>query len=138
MAWLTGNSVPTTDFICRLLIIPNDLALVIAVNGALDELTEVENWEQFGTSTPQECADAMAVMWDKYIESSPCMIGSVVLYATATAPSGTLPCDGTTYNRVDYPALYAVLASVFIIDANTFKTPNIPSYVDLNYYLVAQ
>lgn len=138
MAWLTGNSIPTTDFICRLLIIPNDLDLIIAVNGALDELTESENWEKFGTVTPQETADVMAVMWDKYIESRPCMIGSVILYATVTAPIGTLPCDGSTYLRVDYPELYSVLASVYIIDANTFKTPNPPSYTDLNFYVVAK
>jgi len=137
MGWLTGDTVPSADFVCARLVIPNDLALIIAVYGALDELTEYWNWEQFGLVTPDEAAQAMATMWDIAAQDAPCMIGSILLYARATAPAGTLLCDGTIYNRVDYPALYAVLAPQFIIDANTFITPSPPSYDDLNYYIVA-
>jgi microcystin-dependent protein len=38
---------------------------------------------------------------------------------------GTLLCDGTTYNRADYPALYAVSAPTFILSADTFKVPDL-------------
>lgn len=42
----------------------------------------------------------------------------------ADLPDWCLPCDGTTYDRVDYPELYAALDDVFILDADTFQTPD--------------
>jgi microcystin-dependent protein len=36
-----------------------------------------------------------------------------------------LPCDGATYNRVDYPLLYAALKVVFHIDEDTFFVPDL-------------
>lgn len=35
-----------------------------------------------------------------------------------------LPCDGTIYNRTDYPILYSKLDPVYIIDADTFRVPD--------------
>lgn len=52
-------------------------------------------------------------------------IGQIIAYTNAFAPSYTLPCDGGTYLREDYPALYDQLDSVYIIDADTFVTPNL-------------
>lgn len=53
------------------------------------------------------------------------MIGTIHPYATTTAPNGLLPCDGSSYDRVDYPLLYAALDSQFIDDDDTFHTPNL-------------
>lgn len=36
-----------------------------------------------------------------------------------------LDCDGSTYQKADYPALYAALASAYIIDANSFRVPDL-------------
>lgn len=36
-----------------------------------------------------------------------------------------LVCDGSVYNRVDYPALYAILHSQYILTANTFYVPDL-------------
>lgn len=36
-----------------------------------------------------------------------------------------LMCDGAVYNRADYPILYAKLDSVYIIDADTFRVPDL-------------
>jgi len=52
-------------------------------------------------------------------------IGSIIPLATAGLPSDMLWCDGSTYNRVDYPDLYAVLDSAFIIDADSFSVPDL-------------
>lgn len=66
--WLTGDSLaPETG---RVLVIPGDLAFIMAVNGALTELQYEYNWEQFGTVTPEEAADAMRVMLADYFQSS--------------------------------------------------------------------
>lgn len=96
----------------------------MAVNGALLELTKTYNWEKFGIATPDDAAELMWAMWIDY-QGSNCMIGSVYPYITDVAPTGTLPCDGSTFNRVDYPTLYARLAAEFIIDADTFVTPDL-------------
>ena len=53
------------------------------------------------------------------------MIGMIAPYASINAPMGMLPCNGTTYNRADYPELYAVIDTSYIIDSNTFKTPDL-------------
>jgi len=72
--WLTGNSL--TPLTGRVLIIPGDLAFVMAVNGALTELTFEWNWEQFGSITPEAAAEAMTIMLADYFES-------VVVYGDA-------------------------------------------------------
>lgn len=52
------------------------------------------------------------------------MIGTLFPCITANIPDGALECNGATYNRVDYPELYAVLHSAFIVDADTFTLPD--------------
>jgi len=52
-------------------------------------------------------------------------IGEIKVTASATIPVGCLLCDGATYDRVDYPDLYATLAPAFIIDADTFSVPDL-------------
>lgn len=124
-AWLTGNTTAAADFICRRLLIPNDLDLIFAVNGALLSLTEAWNWEQFGAATPEETAALMAEMYQVYWSSDACMIGAIMPYASTDPPPATLPCDGGVYNRVDYPKLYDALNASLIIDPDTFQTPDL-------------
>lgn len=125
MPYITPQSIPTPT-LCRRLSIPNDIDIIAAVNGALLDLTLPWNWEQVTGVAPDDIAGAMLVMWRKFmtIEVS-CMIGAILPFATGTLPDGVLPCDGTTYNRVDYPDLYAALDAVFIVDADTFNTPDL-------------
>lgn len=67
--YLTPDTLPTA-YVCRVLTIPNEIDLIIAVNGQINELTKPENWEQFGTITPEEAAAAMNDMWLKYKDST--------------------------------------------------------------------
>jgi microcystin-dependent protein len=53
------------------------------------------------------------------------MIGQIIPYITANPPDNCLVCDGAVYDRVDYPDLYAVLDSAFIVDADTFAVPDL-------------
>lgn len=53
------------------------------------------------------------------------MIGSVVPVVWSVLPDYMLPCDGSQYDRVDYPDLYAALDSIYIVDADTFRTPDL-------------
>lgn len=43
----------------------------------------------------------------------------------STIGEGLLLCDGSHYLRADYPALYAVAHSSWIVDADTFKVPDL-------------
>ena len=137
-AWLTSDTLPNDDFICRRLRIPNVIGAIANVNGALLSLCEPQNWEQFGTATIDETVAAMTLMYDEYSQGEACLIGAIILYATSDTPDGTLPCDGSTHLRVDYPALYAVLADEYKVDADIFRTPNPVSYVGLNFFIVAR
>lgn len=119
--WLT----PDTEggIVCRSLRIPSNF--VPMVSGALGLLCQWYNWEGFGTLTPDECAEIMQNMWNAYISGGGCMIGQVAWFAVDSLPDYVLECDGSTYDRVDYPLLYDALSSAFIVDVDTFQTPDI-------------
>jgi len=52
------------------------------------------------------------------------LVGTMFSYCNLTPPDGSLTCDGVQYARVDYPELYAVLHSAFIVDADNFVVPD--------------
>lgn len=126
MPWLTPDNPVSGEFVYKRLRIPKNLGLSGAIDGALLPLIYSYNWEKFGTMTAEEAADIMrqyileALQGDDWT-----MIGTILPYATQQAPAHTIPCDGAIYQRVDYPLLYAALNSAFIIDADTFKTPDL-------------
>lgn len=51
------------------------------------------------------------------------MIGTVNMIAREVAPFELL-CDGSIYDRVDYPDLYAVIDPIYHVDADTFAVPD--------------
>lgn len=51
----------------RCFTVPDDLALIAAVSGALLELTKEYNWEQHGSMTPAQAADIMRAAWDEFV-----------------------------------------------------------------------
>ena len=48
-----------------------------------------------------------------------------IMASAGPIASGWLLCDGTQYLRTTYPALYAVLDTAFIIDADNFVVPDL-------------
>lgn len=122
-AWLTPDTIPT-DTRRKCLRIPDSEQWLSIVSGALVPLIYSANWEQFGASTSEEAAERAQQMLLEFFWDD-AMLGSIFPYATNTPPYGCLPCDGSTFNRVDYPALYAALDAAFILDADTFKTPDL-------------
>lgn len=130
MPWLTGNT--AAGVICRRVFIPADINLRAAFSGALLDLTSSRNWEQFGTLTPDQCAELFSLMVDTFFndgeceaEPMPMPIGSIVPFATAAIPAGMLECDGATYNTADYPALAALLDAAFVISPTEFRVPDL-------------
>lgn len=126
-AWLTPNSIPS-DRLCLSLLVPNSLEFIMIIRGCLGLLTKPENFQQFGTLTAAETADIFQSVYFDFIYQSnmECyMIGAILMYPNNTIPTKCLPCDGSTYNRSDYPLLYTALAgTLYIVDADTFTTPD--------------
>jgi microcystin-dependent protein len=113
--------------VCRTLRLPADASWLALATGALQELCEAENFEHYGSVTPDDAAEFFRDRVYEFGQGGWCMIGMVVPYVTGDVPAGCLPCDGGTYQRVDYPILYEVIDPVFIIDADHFKTPDLQS-----------
>lgn len=124
--YLTPATTPTT-YRCRRVRIPDDLRFVAALNELISRLGFPEMYlETPGGMTPDECAALGSQLFYDYAESDGyCMIGEVKAVALATLPGHLLECDGATYNRVDYPDLYALLDPALIVDANQFTVPDL-------------
>jgi len=105
------------DYVCRRVFIPNDVDWIAVVCGALVELTNPANFEQFGTATPAEAAAIFAVMFDKFSYEGPSckMIGEIILWSGSSAPTDTrlLLCDGSSVSDVDYPELWALIGLTY-------------------------
>jgi microcystin-dependent protein len=53
------------------------------------------------------------------------MLGMIFPLVTLDPPPNVLPCDGSTYLRSDFPELFAVLDTVFIVDSDHFVVPDL-------------
>lgn len=138
MPYIAPDTIPTT-FICRRLRIPNDIDILGAVNGALNDLTAFYNWEEIsGSVAREEIARAMDDMFREYLRGEACLIGSIQLYAVNTLPFGVLACDGASYLRTDYPQLYSALSTPYIVDADNFTVPDLYQGDDFKYVIVSQ
>jgi len=125
--YLTPDSTPA-GLTCRVLFIPDDREWVAQVYGALETLTIPGAWTQYGSVTPEDTAAEFKKMWYKLLDNQRgCrMIGEIILWAGGDpTDTGLLLCDGSSYERTDYPALYDVLDAAFIVDADNFVTPDL-------------
>lgn len=83
-------------------------------------------WESPAEPLTDEDRDAIdALISEAMRELMSPIVGMIVPFITATPPDNVLPCDGSQYQRADYPALYAALDSVFIVDADNFTVPDL-------------
>lgn len=115
--WLTPDESGAAS--CRSFAIPS--GFIQFVLGAIAELEVMDNWEEFGTLTPEECVAIAQAISDS--ESECTMIGQVALFATSQLPFGWLPLDGTEYDAADYPLLWMVIDDQYKTSEDTFVTP---------------
>jgi len=99
------------------------LALLLSLN----QYCELYNWRGAASDnelTPSE-RDTIQAMVDKaYAElmaDNP-LIGTIVFAARASMPNGLL-CDGSEYDGLDYPQLYAVISDEFKTGDGFFEVP---------------
>lgn len=125
MPWLTPNDIPTAAD-CRRLVIPKNPLILAAVSGALLDLTYAYNWQQYGEVTAIEMSQAMLNMYLDFLnDGNFCMIGQIFAYATTDTPENSLKCDGALYERESYPELYSAIDSVYRVDADHFRVPDL-------------
>jgi len=90
-AWLTPDSPTPEEERCRTISVPDDLAFVGAVTGALLPLTQPDNWEQSGSMTPEEAAGIMSAAFESFVDSD-CTTGE-------PCPPPTLPDGSRVWRR---------------------------------------
>ncbi len=85
-------------------------------------LLTASHWEQVGDTTIDEAVD---MFQEAYETLMPFLLepGLTLPCFTLDIPAGWLLCDGSIYDRVDYPQLYAALDPTFHVDADQFAVP---------------
>jgi len=123
--FFTPDTPPENEFVFRRFRIPKSTDVLGLINGAMLALMQDWNYVQRGDMTPEETAWMFRDLMVDYWESAEWMIGLIVSYITENPPPYTLPCDGGTYLKADYPELYALLDPTFIISSTEFTTPDL-------------
>lgn len=75
--------------------------------------------------TPAEIDDLDAQLAQTQDQLMTPLVGLIMPICTAGVPAGMLLCDGSTYQRVDYPSLYDRIELYYIIDADSFRVPDL-------------
>lgn len=128
MPWITPDDEPGT-LSCFKIWLPSGVFYEAAANGAILSLAEAENWQQVTGQDVETVADAFGEAFDDTVIFQACgggtmEIGMLYHFGSATPPSGSLLCDGSSYLVADYPDLYAVIGYVYGGSGLNFNVPN--------------
>lgn len=93
--------------------------------GVFSALDQLDAW----TGTESEIEDArneILKLMSSFEEYCMLPLGTLIPFAGkyADLPTWALACDGSQYQRIDYPDLYATLESAFIVDSDNFNVPD--------------
>jgi microcystin-dependent protein len=122
----TGNT-PPSGFRYYQFRIPAADWVIKAVMGQLIALNDPDAFIEVGTSTPDEAAEMLTLVYESVKEVFP--IGQIVTYgANLPATTDILPCNGASYLRTDYPDLFAAIGTVWgAADISHFNVPDLRS-----------
>lgn len=119
----TGDSISSTTVTYHFSA-PNDLWIQQAIYGMLDDLTDAYRFTQVGAVTPLEAAQVFLDIFETVTTYS--QIGLILPFGGIALPANMLPCDGASYLRSDYPALFAVLGVLWgSADSSHFNVPDL-------------
>lgn len=126
LAFLTPDAPTGVGRVCRIVELPDDPAYLALFTGALRELSHEFNWQQHGNLSPTDAATLFDDVIRRFARSDMCVTGTIFSYVTLDAPVGSIPCDGSTYAGVDYPALFAIIDPAYKHpDGVHFHTPDL-------------
>jgi len=93
---------------------------------ALDACRRIYDWTHDGqpldSNQINELYEILAIANRELMLSQ---IGEIKMTASPTLPGGCLWCDGSTYEKADYPDLYAALGAAFILSSTQFFVPDL-------------
>lgn len=93
---------------------------------ALTYIMRQSDWQRNGnplTSSEWDEIDEYLAIANEEIMSS--LVGVILPHIMASVSAfKMLPCDGSVYNKSDYPQLYDALDSVYIISGTQFRVPD--------------
>jgi len=98
-----------------------------AIMGAIDEMTNSDNWFEDGDVGVSFATEESIRMLETYIFMgfNPIPVGLIHPMAAAAAPDGYLLCDGTSYATADYPELFAAIGYTFGGAGTDFNVPSL-------------
>lgn len=107
-----------------LLTVPSNADLERYLWGALSAISYWTSWDEVGTMTAEQAAAYVKAVLMSRQEFS--MLGVIVPVYLETLPTTMLLCDGSVYNKVDYPQLWELLP-LASKDATSFTLPDLRS-----------
>jgi microcystin-dependent protein len=120
---LTGDSISSTS-IQYTFSAPSDLWIQELIDGMLFDLTNALKFTQGGAVTPMQAAQVFADIYEGLTTYS--QIGTIIEYGAITLPANALPCDGASYLRTDYQALFDVIGVIWgSADSSHFNVPDL-------------
>jgi microcystin-dependent protein len=122
----TGSGVGST-YATLLLTFPDVDWFKHAIMGAIDEMTNPDNWFENGDVGVSFATEESIRMLETYIFMgfNPIPVGLIHPYASATIPEGYLLCDGASLLTTDYPELFAVIGYAFGGSGTAFLLPDL-------------
>jgi len=119
----TGDSISPTQ-IGYFFLAPADLWIEELIFGMLWDLTQAYRFTQVGAVTPEQAAEVFTNIWEGLNVAT--QVGTIITYAGLALPANALPCDGASYLRADYPALFAILGVLWgSADSAHFNVPDL-------------
>lgn len=102
LAWITPDILPG-EMSCRTITVPEQGPWLAALLGAISELLEPENWEQYEGVTPEEAVEVFEEVWYSLEAFEPCPEGAMYVYYNigVTKPSGD-PGGAATGGALNY------------------------------------
>ena len=107
----------------------SDLATAMTGSVAADGQTPITGNLQMGGNKITGMADGTAASdatTVSQVAATAVMTGTILMWATASAPTGYLACNGTAVSRSTYSALFAIIGTTFGSGdgSTTFNLPN--------------
>ncbi len=125
----TSGDFAPVGFIAYRLAFFNRQWVLEAVMAALVLMCDPDNWNTVGDLTPVQCADLAIQMVEGFNPMVP-TVGVIYPFAGDTLPELALWCDGASYLRSDYAALFDTIGTLYgSADSTHFNVPDLRSRV---------
>lgn len=128
--YFTLSGVLTTNIIVTLPAVGGFHIVNNATTGAFNVTIVTSAGGSTGPIVPQ---NAQSLIYSDgtnvYLVSSGIPVGSVMMFAGSTIPSGWFLCYGQSLSTTTYATLFAIISTQFGSGAGTFKVPDLRGYV---------